>query len=50
MIEPLDTAIRRVLRLISEAEWNGSDATPLRTLLQVMLAAKDRGERWFIPF
>lgn len=50
MIEPLDTAIRRVLRLISEAEWNGSDATPLRTLLQVMLAAKNRGERWNIPF
>lgn len=50
MIEPLDAAIRRVIRLISEAEWIGSDTTALRTLLQTLLAAKDRGERWFIPF
>lgn len=50
MIEPIETAIRRVSALLSEAEWRGSDTLALETLLQSLLAAKDRGERWNIPF
>lgn len=50
VIEPIETAIRRVRRQLSEVQWQGSDTLALETLLQTLLAAQARGERWNIPF
>jgi hypothetical protein len=50
MVEPIETAIRRVQKQLSDVEWAGGDPRPLRALLAGLMAARDRGERWNIPF
>jgi len=49
-LEPIETALRRVRRAISDAEWNGRDTAALHAILLTLLAAQARGERYAIPF
>lgn len=50
MIEPIDTAIRRLRKEIAELEWSGGDARPLRLIVDSLLEAQARGERWYVLF
>ena len=49
-LEPIETALRRVRRAISDAEWSGRDTAALHATLLSLLAAQARGERYAVPF
>lgn len=49
-LEPIETALRRVRKAISDAEWSGRDTAALHATLLSLLAAQARGERYAIPF
>lgn len=49
-LEPIETAIRRVRRLLADAEWQGGDTAALTSQLVALLAAQARGERYAVPF
>lgn len=49
-LEPIETALRRVRKAISDAEWSGRDTAALHATLLALLAAQARGERYAIPF
>lgn len=49
-LEPIETAIRRIRRLLADAEWQGGDTAALTSQLVALLAAQARGERYAVPF
>ena len=49
-VEPIETAIRRVQKKLSDVEWAGGDPRPFRILLETLLSLQDRGEKWHVLF
>jgi hypothetical protein len=47
---PLSVYIRRLERLIEDAEWEGRDAALLRDLLRRARKEEAKGETWHVPF